>query len=153
MRVFKVFEEENLRDLLPTQAKLASRLLRVIALFAPVNIADRFSEKVAVALTTNILDVEDEIQRLRRVQLLTESRDETASSPICLQTSSLITWRSMRRTDSQLSWMPCDRNSPTRSRRCSAIWRRPRGLAVRRRAMWMRCSRHSWAWNLNGSAD
>ena len=74
LRVFKAFEEENLRDLSPEQAKLAARLLRVIALLAPLNLDDCFSEKAAASLAANALDVGDEIQRLRRIQLLTESR-------------------------------------------------------------------------------
>lgn len=74
LRVFKAFEEENLRDLSPEQAKLAARLLRVISLLAPLNLDDCFSEKAAASLAASAMDVGDEIQRLRRIQLITESR-------------------------------------------------------------------------------
>lgn len=81
VRVFKAFEEENLRDLSPDQAKLAARLLRVIALLAPATLDDNFSEKVAASLAANPLDVDDEIRRLCRVQLLTESSSDSRIVP------------------------------------------------------------------------
>ncbi len=81
LRVFKAFEEENLRDLSRGQAKLAARLLRVIALLAPLNLDDCFSEKAAASLAASALDVSDEIQRLRRIQLLTESRADARIIP------------------------------------------------------------------------
>ncbi len=72
MRVFKAFEEENLRDLTGEQATLAARLLRIIALLAPVNLGEAFFEKAAASLEANTLDISGEIQRLRRIQLLTD---------------------------------------------------------------------------------
>ena len=74
-RVFKAFEEENLRELSPEQQKLAARLLRVVALLAPASLDDCFGEQAAKSLGANALDVGDELQRLRRVELLSESRD------------------------------------------------------------------------------
>ncbi len=81
LRVFKAFEEENLRELPFDVGRLAARLLRVIALLAPVNLDESFSERSASAIGANTLDVEDQIGRLRSIQLLTESRDESRIIP------------------------------------------------------------------------
>lgn len=76
LRVFKAFEEENLRDLSSGQETLGARLLRIIALLAPTSLDESFAKNAAVSLDAKALDVADEIQRLRRIGLLTESQDD-----------------------------------------------------------------------------
>lgn len=80
-RVFKAFEEENLRELSPGKNKLASRLLRVLALLAPAVADDSFAAKAAECLTANPLDVDDELKRLRRIQILSERGEDSRIIP------------------------------------------------------------------------
>ncbi len=80
-RVFKAFEEENLSELSADDRKTDARILRVIALLAPVDLGGSFAEKGARVVGVHALSVEQEIRRLRRIALLTEGSDDARIIP------------------------------------------------------------------------
>ena len=69
--VFAAFEDESLRDLDPAQRQIAWRVLRVIALVAPVAAGTALHDSLARCLGIPALDAEETLHRLQRIELLT----------------------------------------------------------------------------------
>ncbi len=74
--VFAAFEEENFRDTDPDQRKIDARILRVIALVAPVVSDAKFFDSIGHCLGIPAIDAEDRIRSLTTIGLL--GADEAA---------------------------------------------------------------------------
>ena len=79
--VFRRFEEENLRLLLESERTLAERILRLVAMLAPVPSTPDFFAAAASVLETGPINIEHVFRSLEQAELLVGRRDAMRVAP------------------------------------------------------------------------
>ncbi len=80
--IFKAFEEENLKDIPDSDKKISRGILRLIALLAPASLdKPQFIDKVSQCIGYSSFDIEQQLKRLRMIELVIDSKDGVRIAP------------------------------------------------------------------------